>query len=43
MTEVKVTFDAAAAYERLMGRWSWTIGAKFLAWLAPPTKARKPV
>jgi len=40
MPEVKVTFDAAEDYERLMGRWSRAIGNRFLDWLAPPAGAR---
>jgi SAM-dependent methyltransferase len=40
MAEVKITFDAADDYERFMGRWSRSIGEKFLTWLAPPTGAR---
>jgi ubiquinone/menaquinone biosynthesis C-methylase UbiE len=40
MTEIKVTFDDGAAYERFMGRWSRAIGEKFLAWVAPPANAR---
>lgn len=35
MPEVKVVFDDAAAYDRLMGQWSRAIGERFLAWLAP--------
>src|SRR3954449_12820343 len=40
MAEVKITFDAADDYERYMGRWSRTIGQKFLAWLDAPKGAR---
>ncbi len=40
MPEVKVTFDAADDYERLMGRWSRAIGSRFLDWLAPPAGLR---
>jgi ubiquinone/menaquinone biosynthesis C-methylase UbiE len=40
MPEVKITFDAADDYERYMGRWSRTIGEKFLAWLDAPKDAR---
>jgi SAM-dependent methyltransferase len=40
MTEIKVAFDDADAYERYMGRWSRAVGEKFLAWLAPPPNAR---
>jgi len=36
MTETRVAFDDANAYDRYMGRWSRAIGEKFLAWLAPP-------
>lgn len=39
MSEVKVTFDDAAAYERFMGRWSRAVGEKFLAWLAASNNA----
>ncbi len=35
MPEVKVVFDDAAAYDRLMGQWSRAIGERFLDWLAP--------
>jgi len=30
-------FPDGRAYERLMGRWSQVVGAKFLDWLDPPT------
>jgi len=40
MPEVKVAFDDAAAYERVMGRWSGAIGARFLDWLAPASGQR---
>ena len=40
MAEVKVTFDAAADYERFMGAWSRAIGETFLAWLGAPSAAR---
>lgn len=40
MAEIKVTFDAAEDYERLMGRWSRAIGERFLDWLAPASAAR---
>lgn len=40
MKEVKFSFDAAADYERFMGRWSRAIGERFLAWFAPPAGAR---
>lgn len=40
MTEIKITFDAADDYERFMGRWSRTIGEKFLTWLEPPAGAQ---
>ena len=39
MAEVKIIFDAADDYERYMGRWSRTIGEKFLAWFDPPPGA----
>lgn len=29
-------FTDGAAYERLMGRWSQSVGAKFLDWLDAP-------
>jgi SAM-dependent methyltransferase len=40
MPEVKVAFDDAAAYDRLMGQWSRAIGERFLDWLAPPADLR---
>ena len=40
MPDVKITFDAADDYERYMGRWSRTIGEKFLAWLGARQAAR---
>jgi len=40
VAEVKVTFDAAADYERFMGAWSRAIGETFLAWLGAPPAAR---
>ena len=39
MTQPRVAFDDADAYERYMGRWSRAIGEKFLAWVAPPKNA----
>jgi ubiquinone/menaquinone biosynthesis C-methylase UbiE len=39
MTQSRVAFDDADAYERYMGRWSRAIGEKFLAWVAPPKNA----
>ena len=36
MSETRIAFDDANAYERYMGRWSRAIGEKFLAWLDPP-------
>ena len=36
MTETRVAFDDADAYDRYMGRWSRAIGEKFLEWLHPP-------
>src|SRR3954454_10427402 len=33
-------FNDAAAYERLMGRWSRRAGEEFLRWLDPPQGAR---
>lgn len=35
MPEVKVVFDDAAAYDRLMGPWSRMIGERFIDWLKP--------
>jgi ubiquinone/menaquinone biosynthesis C-methylase UbiE len=35
MTETRIAFDDADAYERYMGRWSRAIGKKFLEWLHP--------
>lgn len=40
MPEVKVAFDDAAAYERVMGRWSGAVGVRFLDWLAPTSGLR---
>ena len=40
MPEVRPTFDDGEAYERFMGRWSRSVGAVFLDWLAPPRDAR---
>ncbi len=40
MAEVKVVFDDAAAYDRLMGPWSRMIGARFIDWLNPPKGLR---
>ena len=39
MTDTRVAFDDADAYERYMGRWSRAIGEKFLTWIAPPKNA----
>ena len=35
MPEIKVIFDAAEDYERLMGVWSRLVGERFLDWLSP--------
>lgn len=40
MTETRVAFDDARAYDCYMGRWSRAIGEKFLAWLDPPANRR---
>jgi ubiquinone/menaquinone biosynthesis C-methylase UbiE len=40
VADVKATFNDGAAYERFMGRWSRTVGAIFLEWLAPPKGAQ---
>jgi ubiquinone/menaquinone biosynthesis C-methylase UbiE len=40
MSDVALAFDDAAAYERLMGRWSRAVGPVFLDWVAPPSRAR---
>jgi ubiquinone/menaquinone biosynthesis C-methylase UbiE len=40
MTETQIRFEDAAAYERMMGKWSQLVGVAFLEWLAPPTDAR---
>ena len=40
MTETRVAFDDADAYDRYMGRWSRAIGEKFLAWLHAPEQSR---
>jgi len=36
MTDVRVAFDDATAYDRYMGRWSRAIGENFLLWLDAP-------
>lgn len=36
MSETRVAFDDANAYDRYMGRWSRAIGEKFLEWQNPP-------
>jgi ubiquinone/menaquinone biosynthesis C-methylase UbiE len=40
MVEVKVAFDAADEYERVMGAWSQAAGERFLEWLAPAPGCR---
>jgi ubiquinone/menaquinone biosynthesis C-methylase UbiE len=40
MAEVKVIFDAADQYERIMGSWSRAAGERFLDWLAPAPSLR---
>ena len=40
MADNAPTFDDGEAYERFMGRWSRSVGAVFLDWLAPPKDAR---
>jgi ubiquinone/menaquinone biosynthesis C-methylase UbiE len=40
LPEIKVIFDAAEDYERVMGRWSRAIGERFLEWLAPANGLR---
>jgi SAM-dependent methyltransferase len=40
MAEVKITFEAAAEYDRFMGRWSRAIGEKFLGWFGAPKAGR---
>jgi SAM-dependent methyltransferase len=35
MTDNRIRFDDGAAYERMMGVWSRSVGEEFLAWLAP--------
>jgi len=40
MPEVKVTFDAADDYERVMGGWSRAVGERFLDWLSPASGLR---
>lgn len=39
VTETRVAFDDADAYERYMGRWSRAIGEKFIAWVDAPQHA----
>jgi SAM-dependent methyltransferase len=36
MVQPQIRYDDGAAYERMMGVWSWIAGETFLAWLAPP-------
>lgn len=36
----EIRFDDPAAYERMMGTWSRSVGEVFLDWLAPPRDAR---
>ena len=36
MSETRIAFDDANAYDRYMGRWSRAIGEKFLVWLDAP-------
>jgi len=40
MSEVRVTFDAADDYERVMGGWSRAVGERFLDWLSPASGLR---
>jgi SAM-dependent methyltransferase len=40
MADTTTVFNAAADYERFMGRWSRAIGEKFLDWLEPRPQAR---
>jgi SAM-dependent methyltransferase len=40
MTETRVAFEDADAYDRYMGRWSRAIGENFLTWLNPPPHRR---
>jgi ubiquinone/menaquinone biosynthesis C-methylase UbiE len=40
MPEIKVVFDAADDYERVMGQWSRAVGERFLDWLAPASGQR---
>ena len=40
MTEAANLFSDGEGYERLMGRWSQRVGAKFLDWLDPPKNLR---
>ena len=39
MAESRMSFTDGEAYERFMGRWSRSVGAVFLDWIAPPAKA----
>jgi len=40
MTEARIDFADADAYERFMGRWSRAVAPHFLAWIEPPRGAR---
>jgi SAM-dependent methyltransferase len=40
MSEAGTLFNDGKAYERLMGRWSQLVGAKFLDWIDPPKNLR---
>ena len=40
MNDDRKFFTAGAAYERIMGRWSQIVGAKFIEWLATPKGLR---
>jgi ubiquinone/menaquinone biosynthesis C-methylase UbiE len=40
MAEQQTRFDDGAAYERMMGKWSYLAGDVFLEWLAPESRLR---
>jgi SAM-dependent methyltransferase len=40
MTAAQIRFDDGAAYERMMGLWSRSVGEVFLEWLAPASALR---
>ena len=40
MANATIRFDDGASYERMMGRWSVLVGARFLDWIGVPDGAR---